>query len=180
MNEADILIKAQFDRLPKELQGALNAVPWKSLVNEISGLKTLSLEQVETIERETMFILYGFENPNDYVANMMREAQIDEPTATAIAGQVDEKILKQIAARIEKPQQEPAEEKPSVPEIIHSNLPMVEEGETVHDVPHVEQPPTSSPPPTSASAPVATKPGAQTPPTVHYPSGQDPYREPLE
>ncbi len=165
MNEEEKLIQEQFNRLPKELQDALNAVPWKSSVKEIALLNKLSLEQIAIVERETMFILYGFENSADYVANLMREVQIDETTATSIADEVNEKILKVITAQLDKPK-EAGKIENSLPEIAPHNLPMIEEGEVAREVPHVEQK-------------TERKPLVSTP-NYSYTPGKDPYREPLE
>ncbi|MDO8565062.1 MAG: hypothetical protein Q7R67_00315 [bacterium] len=182
MNETDKLITDQFDRLPKPLQQAINTVPWKSSVNEISLLKTLPLEQIATVERETMFIIYGFENPDDYIANIMREAQIDEATATAIAEEVNEKVLNVIALKAEEfEKQGPTTVTASVPEISPHNLPMVEPGGTVHDVPHTE-PTTNDQRLTTESQKQSwvRKPWNASVPTYKYPGGKDPYHEPLQ
>lgn len=157
MNEEEKLIKEQFNKLPANLQKAINTVPWKSSVKEVALLNKLSFEQVAVVERETMFIIYGFENPSDYIANLVREAQIDEVTATTIAEMVNEKIFKIISQKVE-------EFDKSKPETPHENLPMVEPGEVAHEVPHVEQPKTGKP---------------QMVQTPNYAGGKDPYREPL-
>ncbi|MDP3874912.1 MAG: hypothetical protein Q8Q22_00110 [bacterium] len=168
MNETDKLIEEQFKTLSTNLQQAINAVPWKSSVKEIALLNKMSLEQTETVERETMFIIYGFENPDDYIGNLMRETQIDEETATAIAEATNEKIFKIIALKIEElEKQKPSTSASSVPEIAPTNLPMVEKGETAYSVPHVEQPNAS---PAQPKVPL---------PDYRYQDGKDPYREPL-
>jgi hypothetical protein len=169
MNETDKLVEAQFSRLPPQLQAAIKAVPWKDLIKEIASANKLTSEQSESLERETMFIIYGFENPEDYPANLIREMQIGEETTVAIAEAVNEKILKVIAQKAEG-------ESASKPAEVHASLPMVEPGETAHDVPHVEQ---KAPEPVPApAAPAPSKP-AFVPPKSHYSAGQDPYREPL-
>lgn len=188
------------------MQQALNTVPWKSSIKEIALLNKMSFEQVQIIERETMFVLYGFEAAEDYISNMVREAQINEEVATTIATAVDEKIFKAIALQLEpstpeKPPQTPPPASPSnLPQTIHNSLPMIEEGEVVHDVApatsevrsmekevsKVPQPPI---PPVTPPAPIAPKPAQEpvpepkkvTPPASgnRYPEGFDPYREPL-
>ncbi|OHA91595.1 MAG: hypothetical protein A2758_00595 [Candidatus Zambryskibacteria bacterium RIFCSPHIGHO2_01_FULL_49_18] len=184
MNETDKLIEDQLKTLPGNLRKALEVVPWKSLVNQIAGLHNLKPEQKEIIERETMFILYGFESLDDYVANMAREAAIDENLAFDIATEVNEKIFKVISDKVEELEKAvPTPAPVAVPEIPPANLPMVEKGETAHEVPHVEitnpklqitdnnQNPTSKP--QTAQIPV------NEPPKFKYPGGADPYREPL-
>ena len=193
MNETDKLITDQFNRLPKALQDALNTVPWKSQVNEISLLKTLSLEQVEAIERETMFIIYGFEDQKDYVLNMMQEGGIDESTATTIADIINEKIFKEISdiaeqkekisnmtttetkeQAMERLSQRMRGESPRAIEVVPPSLPMIEEGEVAHSVPHVELPQTTPVIQTSS------EPNPQTPlSATKYVDDKDPYREPL-
>lgn len=186
MTDTEQLIEEQFKRLPAEMRQALNTIPWKSSVKEIALLNKMTFEQVEIVERETMFVLYGFENPEDYISNLMREAQIDEPTATSIATAVDEKIFAEIVKQLEaKPEEQTTPDKVTLPEIPPSNLPMIEDGETVHDaapmaesdklpVPEPVLPPLTSALSQSAKA-EAPKPAAQ-----KYEGRVDPYREPIE
>ncbi len=161
------------------MQQALNAVPWKSSVKEIAITNKMSFEQVEIVERETMFVLYGFESANDYISNMMREAQVNEEVATTIAKAVDERIFKAVALQLEAaPEEKPAPAPvppPNLPQMIHNSLPMIEPGEVVHDVPHVE----TKAPEVKVVQP-ATPPPVTTPALSNrYPEGFDPYREPL-
>ena len=174
MNEEKKIIQEQFQKLPPELQKVLGEVPWKSLINEIAGRHSLNPEQMETIEMETMFILYGFENPDDYMANMTRETGIAEDLAYAIANEVNEKIFKLISAKVgEIGKQQPTST--PIPELKSENLPMVEKGETVHEVPHVEAPNPKPQIPTNIQVPKEEK----IPIKNAYAGGQDPYREPL-
>ncbi len=193
MNEEEKLIQEQFAKLPKNLQVAITAVPWKSLVNEIALLNKLGLDQVETIERETMFIIYGFENPDDYIENIMREAPISEETAITIATAVNERVLKAIATKVEEFERgemgKTGEKETNLPEIAPNNLPMVEKGEIVHEVkPMTEEEKSSikgwSRKPWSAQTPEASGGDREeqtkvSTPNYSYPNNKDPYREPL-
>jgi hypothetical protein len=75
----------------------------------------------------------------------------------------------------------------TITEMPSANLPMIESGETVHDVPHVEPPATApmapAPIPPASPQPEAKVPepakSSFVPPKSDYPGGQDPYREPL-
>ena len=192
MNEEDKLIQEQLQKLPPELQKAIELVPWKSSVKEIAISNDLSFEQVEIVERETMFIIYGFENPADYVENIMREVGIDEETATRIAEAVDEKILKLINQKTEGVSETP-QAAPTPTEVAPPNLPVLEpdfaqsnvvvkEGEKAHDVPAMKEE-------EKAPEPTLLNPEPEQPikprvslsvPDYRYPSGKDPYREPIE
>lgn len=205
----DQLIKEQLQKLPTELQKALEAVPWKAAVKEISLTQKLSPEQASAVEQETMLILYGFDDPKNYVDNLVKEAKLDENTALTLAELVNEKILKPISAKADE-----LSKNISV-STAPADLPMVEAGEKVHDVPHDKKLdamparttvqsggpksvpaapvlPQSAPQP-AASVPKAatsakTRPNPDTPvvkseakPTDYrYPGGKDPYREPIE
>ncbi len=175
MNENDKLVQEQFLKLPPALQKALGEIPWKSSVNEIARLHNLKPEQAESIETETMFILYGFESPDDYVTNMVREVVIAEDLAYAIANEVNEKIFKPISVKVEElgKQQPPAA---PIPEPKPENLPMVEKGETAHEVLHVEAPNPKSQTPNNIQIPKEEKIQIKS----AYAGGQDPYREPLK
>ncbi len=158
------LIDEQFERLPPFLKKAINFVPWKSKANEIAMLHNLSLEQTAVVERETMLILYGFDDPANFPDNLIREAHIGEDIALDIANEVNEKILNpisekadelekkggasnpviitpetkkaviaELSQRVEAAREAGASIKPTAP-----NLPMIEEGEVAHVVPHVE------------------------------------------
>ncbi len=177
MNEEDKLIEEQFNKLPEELRLAINAVPWKSSVKEIALANNLESEQIDTLERETMLIIYGFDDPNNYIGNITQEVQIEEEVATAIAEAISEKILNAIAQKVEEIEKEkPVEIIAPVPEIAPNNLPMIEKEETVHDVPHVEIESKPLPEPVPETKPEKAP---APPPDYRYTEGKDPYREPL-
>lgn len=219
MNEDNKIIDDQFKNLPPVLQRVINSIPWNSTVKEIASLNKLSNEQVPLIERETMFVLYGFVSHDDFTRNLIQEAGLDIILAEKIANEVNEKIFSEIAKKIEENQPEPKIEtkeealerlkatrmekggklNPSFPKTnSSSNLPMIEEGEVVHAVPHIEEvkaesaapvAPTIIPQPLKASEipPMVPAPTLQpqasevSQPTSkpHYELGKDPYREPL-
>lgn len=164
MTEEERLIKEQWDKLSPELQRTIEALPWKSLAKEIGQANALDNEQLVSLERETMFVLYGFENPADLVANITREVGISEEKALTVAEALAEKIFEPISTKI------------GVGSGSSAGLPMVEEGERVHEVPHVE-----TPSPTQPATPTQPEPKVKTPlPDYRYPDGTDPYREPLK
>ncbi len=167
MNEQETLIKEQEGKLPLGLRQALQVVPWKEAIKDIALANKLSLPQISLFDQETMLILYGFDDPKNYIDNLVKEVGVDENTAVTIAEAVQEKILKPIAAKASKF----AESSTSSPSSPSENLPVVEKGEVAHDVPHVETP-ASPTQPTEKPKPVIPK------TDYRYPDGKDPYREP--
>ena len=189
MNETDKLIEEQLKTLPPNLRQAIDAVPWKSLVQEIGKANVLDTEQITSLEQETMFIIYAFENPNDYVSNIIREVSVSEESAYTIAESVADKIfdpisqksesgkateepivitletkeeaLKELSRRSMKNQNPPA----LVPELAPSNLPMIE-------------PPSAQIEPKALSQEAKSEPKVSLP-DYRYEGDNDPYREPL-
>jgi hypothetical protein len=165
MNETDELIVEQIKTLPPNLRQAVNSVPWKALVEKIGAGEALNAKQVGSLLQETMFILYVFEAPTDYIKNIVREVGVTEEVAVSIAETVNNQIFEPILQKSEE-----FGTQPSVPEIRPINLPMVESGEVVHDVPHVEP----------AISTITIKQESRAPlPDYRYPDNKDPYREPL-
>jgi hypothetical protein len=126
MNENEQLINEQLAKLPPELRQALELVPWKAAVKEIALANNLALPQISALDQETMLILYGFDDPKNYIDNLVREAAVTEDTALAIAEAVNEKIFQPISAKAEELGKN----------TIHNDLPAVESGEVAHAVPH--------------------------------------------
>ena len=155
MNETDKLIEEQIRRQ------AIGAVSWKALVQEIGRANMLDAEQIASLEQETMFIIYAFDNPDDYVSNIARELDISADVAYTIAESIGDKIFDPISKQSEG--YENMTVSASVPEIPPVNLPMIEEGKVAHDAPKIE---TESEPKVSL-------------PDYRYEGGKDPYREPL-
>ncbi len=170
MNEIDKLVEEQLKTLPPNLRQAIGVVPWKALVQDIGKANALDVEQIASLEQETMFIIYGFENPNDYVSNVTKNIGISEDIAYAIAESIVNKIFDPILKKSEEYAK--ATTPTSVPEIPPANLPMVEEGEVAHDAPQIE------PKALSQETKPELKVNASLP-DYRYESGKDPYREPL-
>lgn len=183
----DKLIQGQFAKLPSNVQQAIGAVPWKALVQEIGKENALDTEQILALEQETMFIIYAFEPPEDYVANIVREVDIAEDAANKIAVSMAEKVFEPILIKAEEMKEENT---PTTSEITTEIHPVVEEGEKAHDTTPEEKkfmnmgdvqtlasdqqeiqtkPPIGPQPPTEP----------QQPKQPSYPGGKDPYREPI-
>ena len=188
MDDENSMVEEQLKKLPPALQKAFSAVPWKSVVNQIAGLHNLKLEQAEIVERETMFILYGFESPDDYVANMAREAEIDENFAFNIATEANEKIFKVISQKVEELEKNTSVQAPTA--TTPTTLPVLEPdfaketlatkpGEGVHEAASVELNKVNKLNKEEEKSQTAQVP-VNEPLKSTYPSGVDPYREPLQ
>ncbi|MEX2013422.1 MAG: hypothetical protein WD897_00705, partial [Parcubacteria group bacterium] len=102
MNETDKLIAEQLKILPQNLVQAINAVPWKTVVRDIGKENGLDAEQMASLEQETMFIIYGFENPDDYVSNVTQNVEVSEDVADTLAQSVVDKVFNPILKKSEE------------------------------------------------------------------------------
>jgi len=145
------LIEEREKTLPPNLLKAINSFPWKALVQNISKENLLNPEQGLALEQETMFILYEFESPTDFIKNIVENVKVSEEVASTIANSAAEKVFEPI---LKASNEGEAGEKTS---------------ETVPSSP----PPTTDEQKTQPSSDIGV-------PNYSYESGKDPYREPLE
>ena len=189
MNEEDKLIKEQFDKLPQSLRQAIEAVPWKELVQRIGKENNFNAEQLNSLEQETMFVIYAFESPQDYVLNLVREMEVAEDTALNIVEAINEKIFKVISTKVGESEKSASAPIPALavgtpppnlpvfePDFARDTL-MVKKNEVAYDAAPTAQ---STEPLGKTAEPETKKEELKTPlPNYGYPPGKDPYREPL-
>lgn len=167
MNETKQSIEKYFEELPYNFKKAISDTPWKLLVNKIGAAHNLDAPQLTSLETETMFILYGIEDAEDYMSNLEKELNLSESIALALSNNIAKEIFEVISNKAKKLENSTSNESTLVtqaPGITPANLPMVEEGEIAHNVPHVEQ---------KEEKPVEPA------PAYKYERGKDPYHEPL-
>src|SRR3954468_15368994 len=95
-NNVDKLIQDQIDSLPLDVKEAVARVPWKERVRDIAKRENLNVAQADSLETETMFILYGFLTPDTYVGNIMTEVGIEDEQAERINKLVNDEIVSDI------------------------------------------------------------------------------------
>lgn len=183
--ESEINIKEITDKLPIEVVTAINSTSWVEKIRQIAKDNNLDKEKEGAFAIETTLLVFGTESPINYPDNLAENVGLDDDTVIKIAKEVDEKILTPITQALKE--KGIATETTPNKEAIPSNLPMVEEGEVAHSVPHVEPAKTTEvarpndeigqvqsggepPKPKEMKTPL---------PDYRYPDGADPYREPL-
>lgn len=196
--EIDNVLREQLSIAPNKIKQILLNKSWLKVTEEISGKNSLLKEQGETLENEILFVLLGMEYLSDLIQNIRINVGLTEEKAHGIAQEAMDKIFKSIENLLPKADitEKPVESKEEAlqrlkekmmggsvraPDLVpKANLPMVELGEKVHDVPHIEvaKPIVSTPAPVQPQS-IPFKPEATTPPP-NYSTGKDPYREPIE
>ncbi len=195
--ETKKLIADEFNSLPFEIKEAISRMPWKKIIKEISSENNLSDEKAQALNIETAFVLFGLEPPEDFQANITREASLDDATAKNVSAAVSEKIFTPIENQImmiramtpkvekvveqNKTQQavEKSEPQAKTTELeIPPQMSLVPEGKVMDHLPPISpvQPKVQeSTPPITQARPMQTAPII-----TGYDKNKDPYREPVE
>lgn len=192
------LIDDQFKTLPAPLQRAITLTPWRNLVGAVAKSNNLSQEQSQSLELESMLVMYGFESEDDFAGNVARELALDEARAKALASEVDQKVFAPVISKANELSQQgkgetlqtAPEAKPETQEIAPKVVVEPAKPITNNQSPITKPSINLIPPPPPAEKPLELKPKSivenkLSTPTVtpsvksSYPSGQDPYREPI-
>lgn len=87
------LIDDQLKTLPVQLQRAITLTPWRDLVRVVAKNNNLDAGKSESLEMETMLVIYGFEPQGDFSKNLMRELSIDPGRAGMIARNINDSVF---------------------------------------------------------------------------------------
>lgn len=104
MNEetSENLITEKFATLPKVVREAIINSSWQEKVRDIVKKYNLRIDQGMTIEQETFLVMLSIEKPDDFTANLVREAVITEPIAKMISVEIGQKVFDSIKSELVK------------------------------------------------------------------------------
>lgn len=86
-------MEEQLKNLPLALQRAIALTPWRNFVTNVSKANNLNEDQSKNLETETLLVIYGFENQNDFTNNIIGELSLDVSRATAIAKEIENQVF---------------------------------------------------------------------------------------
>jgi hypothetical protein len=86
------LAKDEIAKLPREMQEAINSLPWMGIAEEIGRKYLLDDSEVNDLQTETLLVLVGLEDGELYEKNIENIGTSKEE-AEKIATEVEEKIL---------------------------------------------------------------------------------------
>lgn len=175
MNDIQNLIEERLEKLPNEVRLAIESVPWQDILELIAKRHDFDAETTDSFKIETAMVVLGIEAPNKYPDNLVDEVGLSVDKAIEIALEVEKEIINPILSKVE--QKEPVvitpETKDEALKKLNQkedveNLPMIESGESAHEVK-----------PTIEINKPEEKPKLAQTPNYGYEAGKDPYREPL-
>ena len=94
--------KKEIEKLPKEMQDAINAFDWGGVVEEIGKKYSLDETKVHTLQVYTLLVLIGLDDINDYPLNIEKEVGTTKEEGVSIAGEVLEKIFTRVSDSMEE------------------------------------------------------------------------------
>ena len=169
-------IEERFNELPKTVQDTILNSGWEKTTRNIVDKYNLRIDQGASIEQETMFVMFGFDDADDFTKNIMNEAGIKEDLANKITEEINRDIFKLITDRlVEKTNDEEATEPFHTDKEAIKNTPVENPHKTILSK-DIEQPENQTIPEKTNS--IVTD-NLQTP-KVEVPAKLDPYLEPID
>jgi hypothetical protein len=91
-NTQDI-IKTRFRELPPEVQKAITSANLTDKFDVLSKKYTLRIDQSDSLQTETLLVMLGLESPNDFLDNLVKNAEMSREMAGKIAADVNTDII---------------------------------------------------------------------------------------
>ncbi|MFA5840922.1 MAG: hypothetical protein WC847_01455 [Candidatus Paceibacterota bacterium] len=95
-------IKEEIGKLPKGNQEVINAFGWEPISEEIGKKYLLREKEINDFEIETLLVLVGVEDINDYAKNIEDNVVISKSEAQKIADEAFQKIFKPLGSALEE------------------------------------------------------------------------------
>lgn len=147
-------IAARFEELPEVVQKAIQSADVPKKIQEIGTRHTLHVDQLGTLEDETLMVMMGFVAPDTFAEALASQLQLSPQKAEALAGD----ISKELFLPIREAMQEFIEQRELL-ETLSSQKP--EAQKAIVNPPYT--PPAPTPPPPAPVAPAPTPSAAPKP-----------------
>ncbi len=190
--ENNKIIEDRFAELPQVIQKIITDSGWQFKIRDLVKKFNIRVDQGGAIENEILLVMLDFENPENFVQNIMNGAQLDQKTAESLATEVGLLIFDPIReALIAETNSEKnalsGGSSGSVVQPLESREDLLKQIEDPTEIPDIK-PSTmkanasvAATPTVSASINVATAPVTSIPETPRPTAPKiDPYREPIE
>lgn len=94
------LIEEKLQELPEVIRDVVVNSDWRNVLKKIIDKNNLLIDQGLAIETETLLMMIGLDDPENYTKNIKKEAGLEKDQAIKIAEEVNEKILKEMKKKI--------------------------------------------------------------------------------
>lgn len=86
-------ILERFKELPALVQKIITESGWEKTTRRIVEQNNLRIDQGAAIENEVMLTMFGFEKPENFRKNIIKEAELDSETADKIVSDIDQNVF---------------------------------------------------------------------------------------
>ena len=196
MDETQEIIKEQFKKLPRNVQGAILSANLQEKLKRLTEKYHLRVDQAGSLETETLLVMLGLERPDSFSTNIEKEVRVSTEVAQQIANDVNAEIFLPIRESL-KQLQPKEEELEQAQERKEQPVDQEVQKETPSPAPAQGQQPTSNIPPNLPTGDISSLKlgGALKIPREEQSASQDtrpvpkaderryetdPYREPIE
>jgi hypothetical protein len=87
------VLSERFAKLPKRLQDAVTSIHTGEIIADIAKSKKMTVAQAYSLYNETMFILYGLENPDDFYETLQRQLGMTAEDAKDVIVEINNRIV---------------------------------------------------------------------------------------
>ncbi|MBP7831874.1 MAG: hypothetical protein KA028_02560 [Candidatus Pacebacteria bacterium] len=96
MDSSQKLIEDRLAQLPPYIKTALANINWAPEILSIGKKHGLHVDEMGTLQTETVLVLVGLVHPNEYASNLAHELHVPKDKIDGIVADVNERILKTI------------------------------------------------------------------------------------
>ena len=96
------IIKEEIEKLPTEVQDAINSLDWIKTTKEIGEKYSFDESKINDFQIQTLLILTGLEESDSYAKNIENEVGINEDKAQEISKEISQKIFVPIVDAVAK------------------------------------------------------------------------------
>jgi hypothetical protein len=98
--ETQKIIKDRFQELPEVIQKIITESNWIDTIRTISQKHNLRIDQGAVLENEVFLVMLGFQTPEGFLNNIVKEGQIQIEVASDITDQIQRDIFSKIKQEI--------------------------------------------------------------------------------
>ena len=113
MDELKQVLQYQYKGLPEALQKAVGSEDWKNTLKTLGWKYNLSSEDSESLNVETMLVLFGLESYKDFKRNLSDQGfALPQEKINAIADEINSTIFKSVRSSLDEVDSKEDENKP--------------------------------------------------------------------
>lgn len=125
--ETNNVIQQQMEKLPPEVRTAITSPDLRKKLKEVGDRNKLHIDQLGILEDETVLVMMGLEDPNNFLDNLVKQVHIERSVAEKVEHEIGEQIFMPIREAMKK--------------FMAAEQPIIGAGENIQNTPVSKLPP---------------------------------------